>query len=158
LLNPIPDSPTSAHAERQAMMGTLAQARPDEIARGLAAIADRPAFVELRPVETGLVMVRGRTGGDGAAFHVGEATVTRAAVRLASGEAGFAYRLGRDQATARLAAVCDALWQTKTHRAAIERHLLAPIRARAEAERSDVRAQTAATRVDFFTLVRGEDA
>jgi alpha-D-ribose 1-methylphosphonate 5-triphosphate synthase subunit PhnG len=102
-------------------------------------------------------MVRGRIGGDGQPFNVGEATVTRAAVRLASGEVGFSYLLGRDRERARLAAICDALWQNEAKRAAVERHVLAPIRARAEAEGARQRAQTAATRVDFFTLVRGED-
>jgi alpha-D-ribose 1-methylphosphonate 5-triphosphate synthase subunit PhnG len=102
-------------------------------------------------------MVRGRIGGDGAAFNLGEATVTRAAVQIASGEVGFSYILGRDDRKARLCAVCDALWQSKRHRDAVERRVLAPIRARIEAERADARAETAATRVDFFTLVRGED-
>jgi alpha-D-ribose 1-methylphosphonate 5-triphosphate synthase subunit PhnG len=147
----------AAAVDRKSVMATLAQARPDELVRGLAAIGEPPPHVELRPTETGLVMVRGRIGGDGAPFNVGEATVTRAAVRLASGETGFAYRLGRDQGTARLAALCDAMWQLRNHTDAIEAHVLAPIRARVLSDRARTRAQTAATRVDFFTLVRGED-
>jgi alpha-D-ribose 1-methylphosphonate 5-triphosphate synthase subunit PhnG len=101
-------------------------------------------------------MVRGRIGGDGAPFNLGEATVTRAAVRMDSGEVGFSYLLGRDHDKARLAAVCDALWQGE-RRGAIERNVLAPIRMRLERERAEKREQAAATRVDFFTLVRGED-
>jgi alpha-D-ribose 1-methylphosphonate 5-triphosphate synthase subunit PhnG len=138
-------------------MAVLADARTDEIAAGLAAVADPLDYVELRPVETGLVMVRGRMGGDGAAFNLGEATVTRAAVRLASSEVGISYVLGRDGDKARLVAVCDALWQNETHRDLVERHVLAPIRARQDGERARQRGETAATRVDFFTLVRGED-
>jgi alpha-D-ribose 1-methylphosphonate 5-triphosphate synthase subunit PhnG len=102
-------------------------------------------------------MVRGRIGGDGAPFNLGEATVTRAAVRLDSGETGFSYALGRDHDKARLAAVCDALWQSEARRDGIERHVLAPIRARLARERTQKQEQAAATRVDFFTLVRGED-
>jgi alpha-D-ribose 1-methylphosphonate 5-triphosphate synthase subunit PhnG len=142
---------------RRQLMATLAQAHTSEIAAGLAAMAEPLDHIELRPVETGLVMVRGRIGGDGQRFNVGEATVTRAAVRIASGEVGFAYLLGRAQEKARLAAICDAMWQNKNKRGAVEQHVLAPIRAREEAERMHKRAQTAATRVDFFTLVRGED-
>jgi alpha-D-ribose 1-methylphosphonate 5-triphosphate synthase subunit PhnG len=137
-------------------MALLAQARAGEIERGLAAVVEAPRYVELRPVATGLVMVRGRIGGDGAPFNLGEATVTRAAVRMDSGEVGFAYLLGRDHDKARLAAVCDALWQSE-RRDAIERNVLAPIRTRLERERAEKREQAAATRVDFFTLVRGED-
>jgi len=138
-------------------MAVLARAAAGDIARGLERIGDGVAFAELRPPETGLVMLRGRIGGDGAPFNAGEATVTRAAVQLASGEKGFAYVLGRDSQKARLAALCDALWQSATHRDAIERHVLGPLRAAQEQRRALARAQTAATKVDFFTLVRGED-
>ncbi len=66
-------------------------------------------------------MLRGRIGGDGAPFNVGEATVTRAAVQLASGETGFGYVLGRDREKARLVALCDALWQIEAKRQAHRR-------------------------------------
>jgi alpha-D-ribose 1-methylphosphonate 5-triphosphate synthase subunit PhnG len=138
-------------------MAVLADARADEIEQGLRAVVQPVDYVELRAAETGLVMLRGRVGGDGAPFNLGEATVTRATVRIASGEVGYAYILGRDRSKARLCAICDALWQSRTYRDAVEGCVLAPIRARLEAERARRRAETAATRVDFFTLVRGED-
>ena len=138
-------------------MAVLAQAQTDEIANGLERIGNSFDFTELRPADTGLVMLRGRIGGDGAPFNAGEATVTRAAVQIASGEKGFSYVLGRDARKACLAALCDALWQTQAHRQSIEQHVLAPLRATQHERRALKRAQTAATRVDFFTLVRGED-
>ncbi len=143
-------------AGRRAAMVTLADARTEEIAARVAALGP-PGYVELRPVETGLVMLQGRIGGDGAPFNVGEATVTRATVRIASGEVGFSYVLGRDRDKARLAALCDALWQNEATRESLEREVLAPIRGRLEAERTRRREEIAASRVDFFTLVRGED-
>lgn len=143
---------------RREMMALLAQADAAAIARGLAAAdCNEIEAVELRPPEVGLVMLRGRIGGTGAPFNVGEASVARAAVRLASGETGFSYILGRDLKKARLAALCDALWQAEDSRADIERHVLAPLRAERERRQSEERARTAATKVDFFTLVRGED-
>jgi alpha-D-ribose 1-methylphosphonate 5-triphosphate synthase subunit PhnG len=150
------NAPAPDTGGRRAAMALLAQAHAGEIRQGLAAVVEAPRYVELRPVATGLVMVRGRIGGDGAPFNLGEATVTRAAVRMDSGEVGFSYLLGRDHDKARLAAVCDALWQGE-RRGAIERNVLAPIRMRLERERAEKREQAAATRVDFFTLVRGED-
>jgi alpha-D-ribose 1-methylphosphonate 5-triphosphate synthase subunit PhnG len=143
---------------RRAAMAALAEAPAAEIAAGLAAFGPAPAHQELRPAETGLVMVRGRMGGDGAAFNLGEATVTRCAVQLASGEIGFGYGLGRDRDKARLAALCDALWQSAEHREAVEQNVLAPIRARQRDRLARAREATAATKVDFFTLVRGEDS
>ncbi len=116
-----------------------------------------PAYEDLREPENGLVMVRGRIGGDGAPFNLGEATVTRAAVRLATGEMGFGYVLGRDRQKARLVALCDALWQSNEFADAVEAKVLAPLRAARIAERNRKAQETAATRVDFFTLVRGED-
>lgn len=138
-------------------MALLAQGDTETIARGLAAAECDAAFAELRAPEVGLVMLRGRIGGTGALFNVGEASVSRAAVRLATGQTGFAYVLGRDLRKARLAAVCDALWQADGTRADIERHVLTPLRTARERRRATDRARTAATKVDFFTLVRGED-
>lgn len=147
----------SARTQRRAAMAVLAQAQTDDIAHALSQIDDGIDFTELRQPEIGLVMLRGRIGGGGAPFNVGEATVTRAAVQLASGETGFGYVLGRDREKARLAALCDALWQNAKRRADVEAFVLAPLRQRQHQRRELARAQTAATRVDFFTLVRGED-
>ncbi len=140
---------------RQAAMAVLVQAETVDIARALRAVA-APVCATLREPESGLVMVRGRTGGDGAPFNLGEATVSRAAVRLASGEVGFGYVLGRDGEKARLIAVCDALIQRDDLAEAVEARVLAPLRAATAAARAERDAQTAATRVDFYTLVRGE--
>ena len=144
-------------SSRRAAMAILAQSDAAGIERGLAAANCEARFVDLRPPEIGLVMLRGRIGGNGAPFNVGEATVTRAAVQLVSGEQGFAYILGRDTKKARLAALCDALWQAEQSREPIERHVLAPLRAALDQRQQRERARTAATKVDFFTLVRGED-
>jgi alpha-D-ribose 1-methylphosphonate 5-triphosphate synthase subunit PhnG len=138
-------------------MALLAEAEERELSAGLDLLAV-PAFSELRAPEAGLVMLRGRMGGDGGPFNLGEATVTRAAVRLESGETGFSYLLGHRPQAAKLAALAEALWQRPDMRADVERLVLAPIRARIEADDRKVAARTAATRVDFFTLVRGEDA
>jgi alpha-D-ribose 1-methylphosphonate 5-triphosphate synthase subunit PhnG len=142
-------------ARRQAAMAVLAHSDAAEIAGHLGAIAV-PAHETLREPENGLVMVRGRIGGDGAPFNLGEATVSRAAVRLTSGEVGFGYTLGRDRDKARMIALCDALIQTADHAGIVEASVLAPLRARIIAQRNRRAQETAATRVDFYTLVRGE--
>ena len=147
--------PDPLQKQRQAAMAVLAHADTAEIARHLAAIPV-PAHEDLREPENGLVMLRGRTGGDGAPFNLGEATVSRAAVRLVSGEVGIGYTLGRDRDKARLIALCDALVQTADHAASIETQVLAPLREKIDVERRRKAAETAATRVDFYTLVRGE--
>src|SRR3954451_7624232 len=142
-------------ARRKAAMAVLAHAETTDIAGHLEAIA-LPAHEELREPENGLVMVRGRVGGDGAPFNLGEATVSRAAVRLATGEVGFGYTFGRDRQKARMIALCDALVQSNEFAAQVEANVLAPLRAAMISERNQKAAETAATRVDFYTLVRGE--
>jgi alpha-D-ribose 1-methylphosphonate 5-triphosphate synthase subunit PhnG len=142
-------------AKRKAAMAVLAHADGAAIAVRLDTIAV-PAHENLREPENGLVMVRGRIGGDGAPFNLGEATVSRAAVRLATGEVGFGYVLGRDGQKARMIALCDALIQTSEHAGSIETQVLAPLRAVIASERNRKAAETAATRVDFYTMVRGE--
>jgi alpha-D-ribose 1-methylphosphonate 5-triphosphate synthase subunit PhnG len=151
------DAARQTITQRRAAMAVLSQAAAADIMRGLSHIGSDISFTDARPAEIGLVMLRGRIGGGGAPFNIGEATVTRAAVRLASGEMGFGYVLGRDREKARLAALCDALWQIDDKRRPVEDHIIAPLRQQQQERRALARAQTAATRVDFFTLVRGED-
>lgn len=150
-----PGNDNGQQARRQAAMAVLAYSDAADIAVWLGALA-LPAHENLRQAENGLVMVRGRIGGDGAAFNLGEATVSRAAVRLATGEIGFGYVLGRDREKAQMIALCDALIQNADHADAIESKVLAPLRAAKASERQRKAAETAATRVDFYTMVRGE--
>jgi len=145
-----------ASSERRAALALLVRATEDELVQPLANRWPDLVVRDLRPAETGLVMLRGRAGGDGAAFNLGEATLSRAVVELETGERGFGHRLGRDAEQARRIAVFDALWQRGVDRPAVERYVLAPVATRLAVERAKVAAETAATRVDFFTLVRGE--
>jgi alpha-D-ribose 1-methylphosphonate 5-triphosphate synthase subunit PhnG len=152
-----PENARSPETERRAMMAVLARAPAVELKR-LWQGADIEAQAEtLRGPETGLITVRGRIGGGGSPFNVGEATVTRATVRLSTGEVGHAYALGRDREKARLSATIDALWQRPSTRAAVEAAVITPLAAALEADDARRKAETAATKVDFFTMVRGED-
>jgi alpha-D-ribose 1-methylphosphonate 5-triphosphate synthase subunit PhnG len=142
---------------RKRTVDLLARAEPAELDAAWQALADKPVVQPVRGPETGLVMARGRMGGGGAPFNLGEVTVTRATIRLASGTVGHAQALGTDREKARLSAIFDALWQEASTRAFVEQTLLSPIAARiADADRRKAD-ETAATRVDFFTMVRGDD-
>jgi alpha-D-ribose 1-methylphosphonate 5-triphosphate synthase subunit PhnG len=137
-------------------MGLLARARGPELSVPLRERWPEVAVRLVRSPETGLVMLRGRMGGDGAPFNCGEATVSRAVVELDTGERGFGQLLGRDKAQAQHAATIDALYQRAADAADVEALVLTPIAQRLAAEAQRQRAETAATRVDFFTLVRAE--
>jgi alpha-D-ribose 1-methylphosphonate 5-triphosphate synthase subunit PhnG len=142
--------------ERRDWMGVLARAPAAALAEAYRALGDEPASEWLRPPEFGSVMVRGRMGGTGAPFNLGEMTVTRAALRLADGTVGHAYVAGRDAEKARIAAVCDALLQGPSADAVRER-VLRPMQALLARDRARREGRAAATRVEFFTVARGED-
>ncbi len=148
----------SGKEARQQAIGLFARATEQELSTAITTHWPEHGARDLKPVEAGLVMVRGRTGGDGAAFNLGEASVTRAVVELPTGERGYGHVLGRSRNKARLAAIADALWQRQDARAIIDEAILQPVAARLAARNARDVAETAATRVDFFTLVRGEDA
>lgn len=142
--------------DRRNWMGLLAKAAPGRVGALLDAAAPRPEFTWLRAPETGSVMVRGRTGGTGAPFNLGEMTVTRCSLRLAGGAVGHAYIQGRRTADAEAAALVDALMQTD-RATDLQRSVLGPLAAEQDARRRKRAAKAAATKVDFFTMARGED-
>ena len=84
-------------------------------------------------------------------------SVTRCALRIDSGEMGVAYITGRNPRHAELAAVFDALMQTAAA-TTVRSRVLQPIAAALAAHEAQTRARAQATRVDFMTMVRGEDA
>ncbi len=146
-------------AARQRWMAVLACAAPEDIALLWKTVVapSAPAVDYLRPAETGMVMTRGRAGGTGDRFNLGEMTVTRCSVRLGDGSVGHAYVAGRSKRHAEMAAVLDALLQSPGSRARIQRGVIDPLAARQAARREEQRRKAAGTRVEFFTLVRGDD-
>ena len=112
----------------------------------------------IRTPETGLVQLQARMGGIGDRFFAGDATLTRAAVRLADGTLGYSWILGRDRPHAERCAAIDALLQSPRHFHNLMETLITPLEALRSARIEARRAEVNASRVDFFTLVRGDNA
>lgn len=148
---------TKLPTERQTWMSALARARREELEAIVGRLGGLPGHAVLKQPETGTLMVEGRAGGTGRRFNVGEATMTRCVVRLDDGLMGFAYALGTDRRKALLSAVLDALLQHPSRGRAILDTEIAPLAARQNAARQLALLKAAATKVDFFTLVRGQD-
>jgi alpha-D-ribose 1-methylphosphonate 5-triphosphate synthase subunit PhnG len=138
-------------AGRKHWMAVLARADRAAIEQALAEAPPLPTHTRLRGPEVGLVMVRGRAGGGGAAFNFSEMTVTRCSVR-AGGRIGHAYIAGRDDAKAELAARLDAALQDPARAEVLQRRVIDPLAAREAERRAALAARAAATRVEFFTL------
>jgi len=148
---------TNATESRRRWMSVLAQASPDELEARWRKVEAPPRHRMLRRPETGLVMVRGRAGGTGARFNVGEVTVTRCAVELEGGAVGVAYVRGRDPRHAELAAVLDALLQDPARRESLEPAVVEPLAAAQAARRRAAAERVAPSKVEFFTMVRGDE-
>lgn len=110
----------------------------------------------LRAPEIGMAMVKGKTAGEGQVFNVGEVTVTRSAVKLPSGEVGFGYLVGRDKKASELIALADAYLQSESSES-WQKKLIEPLALLLTTEKEALMKKVQTTKVDFFTLVRGED-
>ena len=144
--------------QRQFWMGILAKAPLAMLESTLKPLEPLPAYQFLRPPEIGLTMVRGRTGGTGALFNLGEIPLTRCVVQIADRPdiQGFGYVAGRSRRHAELAALCDALLQHPDWLELIQTQVIEPLQAAATEAKTSQNRQTAATQVNFYTMLRGE--
>ena len=163
-------------ATRQHWMSVLAHSQPTELAARLNALNITADYEVIRAAETGLVQIQARMGGTGERFFAGDATLTRAAVRLTDGTLGYSWVLGRDKQHAERCALIDALMQQTymentlhhlgeevellqtRHFQNLSETLIAPLNADRMARIAARQAEVNASRVDFFTMVRGDNA
>jgi alpha-D-ribose 1-methylphosphonate 5-triphosphate synthase subunit PhnG len=149
------NTPSDDQKLRQRFMAALSRALPEELEQAWEHLPDKPGYGFLRPPQIGLAMVRGRAGSTGEAFNLGEMTMTRASVRLHSGTVGHGYVSGRRPRHAELCAVFDALAQEPGRKDEILVRVVQPLEGAAGVRREERREQTEATKVEFFTMVRG---
>ncbi|BDW87429.1 MULTISPECIES: phosphonate C-P lyase system protein PhnG [Thalassospira] len=148
------DTPTDPHiAARQKWMSVLARTSRARLETEWSENHGNESWTHLREPQIGMVMVRGRAGGAGQRFNLGEMTVTRCAVTLSDGTVGHSYVKGRDRIQAQYAALFDAVML----RDGSASDFIDTLAAEQAAAKRDHARKVAATKVDFFTLVRGED-
>ena len=111
----------------------------------------------LRRPESGLVMVQGRTGGTGTRFNLGEMSATRCTIRLtACGSTGVGWVSGRSAKHAESIALADALLQSPAHCEEVCAKVIEPLIEMRHVALEAAAALAASTRVEFFTMTRGE--
>ncbi|GDU70484.1 ribophosphonate triphosphate synthase subunit [Escherichia coli] len=86
-------------ATRQHWMSVLAHSQPAELAARLKALNITADYEVIRAAETGLVQIQARMGGTGERFFAGDATLTRAAVRLTTARSATAGCWGATNST-----------------------------------------------------------
>ncbi|TWI22272.1 alpha-D-ribose 1-methylphosphonate 5-triphosphate synthase subunit PhnG [Mesorhizobium tianshanense] len=151
------DAEQRATSRRADWFGILSRSHAGELDALAADAADGVAFEWLRRPHVGLVMVRGRAGGTGQVFNLGEMTVARASVRLADGTVGHGYVQSRDKRQAELAAIVDALLLQEHRHDEIMAKVIEPLRQKEQTRRIEKSRKAASTKVEFFTMVRGEN-
>jgi alpha-D-ribose 1-methylphosphonate 5-triphosphate synthase subunit PhnG len=140
---------------RKSWLAVLARAERARLEEAVAGLSPRPSWRVVKPAESGLAMVRGRAGGTGQQFNIGEMSVARCVVQVEGGAVGVGYVAGRDKRKAELVAVLDALLQQGPFVEALKCDVVEPLAGRQDAARREVLSKAAATKVDFFTMVRG---
>ena len=115
----------------------------------------RVNYIWLRTPEIGSIMAQGRMGVTGDKFNIGEVTITRCSLKLNCGTIGHSYVQGRSKKKAEISALCDALMQTKMSKE-INKNIIIPLEKIKKDNKDKILSKAEATKVDFFTLVRGE--
>ena len=126
-------------AIRQRWMSVLAHSEPQELAARMQTLQLAPQYELIRAPETGLVQLQARMGGIGDRFFAGDATLT-------------------DRPHAERCAAIDALMQSPHHFHTLMETLITPLEEQRSVRIEARRAEVNASRVDFFTLVRGDNA
>ncbi|MFT5421774.1 MAG: alpha-D-ribose 1-methylphosphonate 5-triphosphate synthase subunit PhnG [Candidatus Endobugula sp.] len=147
--------------KRQQLLSVLSVSELSAIQSYWQALSISPRYSLLKAPEVGMTMVRAKTGGTGQAFNMGEMTVTRTVIRLNDINAqndviGFGYTAGRNTQKSELIAVIDACFQLSEYAASITKLLLQPLQQLRQQQKNQQTAQVNATKVNFFTMVRGE--
>lgn len=137
---------------RQVWLGILARSSAETLSACLASAPPLPGYSLLRGPEIGMSMVRGRAGGGGAAFNLGEMTVTRCSIRDDDDRVGHGYAAGRDTGHVELIARLDAALQDSSLYPAYEQTVLVPLAKAEQTRRETLAAKAAATDVQFLTL------
>ena len=140
---------------RQTWMAILAKSSVVDLEQQVKTLGEIPKYTFLRQSEIGLAMVRGRAGGTGEAFNLGEMTVTRCVIKMEDFR-GFGYVGGRSKRHAELAAVCDGLLQKNEWRDLVQELVIQPLHTKLIEHQRKQQNQTEATKVEFFTMLRGE--
>lgn len=142
--------------ERRHWMAVLAQSHPEALERCCTPLKLTPDYQLLRPTQIGLVQLQARMEVTGGRFMLGDMTISRAAVQLKDGTCGYSYVIGRNREHAERCAWLDALLQTKAASSRLWDSVIVPLHQQQQVQRAHQQDEVAASRVNFFTLVRGE--
>jgi alpha-D-ribose 1-methylphosphonate 5-triphosphate synthase subunit PhnG len=142
--------------DRKKLLSVLAKSSKNHIVDQWKSLNISTDYKFLKKPEIGMVMVRARAAGHGENFNMGEMTVTRCVVQLDSNEIGYGYTAGREKEKSKLIAIIDALFQKEAFRDVISSNILQPLIVLQEKKETHNKIKTDTSKVNFFTMVRGD--
>ena len=104
--------------------------------------------------EIGSIMIQGRAGGSGDKFNLGEATLTKCIVKFQE-KTGYSYHLGRNLIKSEYGAILDALMQIESYHSKLLMYVK-EFQEEIQKEKTKIIAGSSESKVDFFTMVRGD--
>lgn len=143
--------------QRQQLLSVLAKSSLKDIQQHWEHSLHDFEYSPLRAPQTGMVMAVARAEGSGEPFNLGEVSVTRCAIKLTTGQTGIGYVMGSSKEHSLHVALLDALAQVDDQYEDIKLKLIQPLQQKIEQRNQQQQQKTAATKVDFLTMVRGED-
>ncbi|WP_321494074.1 phosphonate C-P lyase system protein PhnG [uncultured Desulfobacter sp.] len=147
---------TADASPRQNWIRLLSNADVTDLGTAFTALESGVSWHCITGPETGLLMVQARADGTGGRFYMGEVSVTKCVVEIDATYMGYGMVTGSDRDHARLAALLDALLQHPAYHDELENGLLARLAEKQKKAARDLESCVAPTRVNFFTLKRGE--
>lgn len=143
-------------AERQSWISLLGSADKPRLQQAWDEIRPKVTHTLVSGPETGLVMVRAREDGEGPRFNLGEMTVSKCVLKVDDTYLGYGMVMGSDLKHAKLAALLDGLCQHPGFGPALKAGLLKDLSQQREEQEAAMAEEASRTRVEFFTLKRGE--
>ncbi|MFH2093346.1 MAG: phosphonate C-P lyase system protein PhnG [Pseudomonadota bacterium] len=141
---------------REDWIGLLGSADPADLESALEKLNHSIEFTHIVKPETGMLMVQAKADGSNSRFNLGEITVSKCILEINGQYMGAGWTMGSNLRHAELAALFDGLFQDPLLQETLNQTLI-PLLKDKQLAKDERRLKDAAdTKVEFFTLKRGE--
>ena len=141
---------------RKEWITLLGSADPVDLEAAIKELANKVEITHVMKPETGMIMVQAKADGSNGRFNLGEVTVSRCVLEVNNNFMGTSWVMGSDLRHAELAALFDALLQDPDTHDQLATTLIKELKAKQTAKNERLARDASDTRVEFFTLKRGE--
>jgi len=142
--------------QRQEWIALLAKADPFLLKKAEKQLGKGIEYAYITKPETGMIMVRARADNKKSGFCLGEISVTKCILKIEKKIMGYAMVMGSDHDHAKNAALFDGLLQIPEYSSKLMQTLIPELKKISRNEKKKQAKQNQDTKVEFFTMKRGE--